>query len=115
MRIPLREFLPPVDFIGASKLGWNLTGKFLASLLVTSSAIVFDFAGEAFILFNSLVSGEEEPLGSNFESFWTFDISLLKTCESCGTCFPNIAAVLFELVVSDGEMRMAGTDCFGIV
>lgn len=109
-----------MDFIGASKLGWNLTGKFLASLLVTSSAIVFDFAGEAFILFNSLVSGEEEPLGSNFESFWTFDISLLKTFESCSTCFPNIwwfdiAAVLFELVVSDGEMRMAGTDCFGIV
>lgn len=109
-----------MDFIGASKLGWNFTGKSLASLLVTSSAIVFDCAGEAFVLFDSLVSGEEEPLGSSFESFWTFDISLLKTCESCDTCFPNIwwfdiAAVLFELVVSDGEMRMAATDCFGIV
>lgn len=106
-----------MDFIGASKLGWNFTGKFLASLLATSSALVFDCTGEAFISFGSLVSGEEEPLGSSFESLWTFDISLLKTCESCATCFPNIwwfdiAAVLVELGVSDGEMRMAGTDCF---
>lgn len=98
-----------MDFIGASKLGWNFTGKFLASLLATSSALVFDCTGEAFISFGSLVS--------SFESLWTFDISLLKTCESCATCFPNIwwfdiAAVLVELGVSDGEMRMAGTDCF---